>query len=58
MTAVLITIIAGIIEIADQLFGVAWQDYQAPIEIFLAAVTPLLVWFIPKWTETRWPLGG
>jgi len=48
MIAVIVTLITSVLEILDQLWGIAWHDYQASIEIFLAAITPILVWLLPQ----------
>jgi hypothetical protein len=48
MTATIITLITSLFEIVDQVFGFEWSAYQPGIEVFLAAITPLLVWLVPK----------
>lgn len=60
MIATLITVITGILEILDQLFATELgSTYAEVIEIFLAAVTPLLVWLLPHFAwRTRWPGHG
>lgn len=46
---VLMTGITSVLEIADMIFSGDWSSYSGDIEMFLAAVTPLLVWFVPRW---------
>lgn len=52
MMAVWITAVIAVLEIIDQIFGVQIGLSDAgvkAIEIFLAAVTPLLAWFGIHW---------
>ena len=51
MIALVVTLVTSALEIIDQLFGANWIDYRGDIEIALAAITPLLVWLLPK---IRW----
>jgi len=48
MIAVIITVITSVLEIITQLWGSNFAGLQAEIEIFLAAVTPVLVWLLPQ----------
>lgn len=55
MSALIITLITSLFEIADQLFGSQLGVNVPAIEIFLAAVTPLLVWLSTRFGWQRWP---
>jgi hypothetical protein len=58
MIPLVITIITSALEILDMVFGNNWIGLKEPIEIFLAAVTPLLVWLVPHFSwhaRERWP---
>ena len=48
MIAIIVTVVTGILEILDQLFGVQLGLPVEGIEILLAALTPLLVWLLPQ----------
>jgi hypothetical protein len=48
MTATIITLITSAAEIVDQLFGSNLGADVPGVEIFLAAITPLLVWLAPR----------
>jgi hypothetical protein len=47
MIAVIVTAVTSVLEIIDTLWGSNWMDFKDTIEIFLAAITPLLVWLLP-----------
>jgi hypothetical protein len=51
MIALVVTLVTSALEIADQLFSIDGESYREGIEVFLAAITPLLVWLAPsiKW---------
>jgi len=55
MIAIIVTVITGILEILDQLFGVQLGLPVEGIEILLAAITPLLVWLLP---QIQWKKAG
>jgi len=48
MIAVIVTVITSTLEILDQVLGVQIDLNVPAIEIFLAALTPMLVWLLPK----------
>lgn len=48
MIPVLVTVITGLLEIADMLFGSDLGLNVPAIEIVLAAITPILVWGLPQ----------
>jgi len=47
--ALLVTAITSVLEIADMIFSGDWSYYSGDVEIFLAAITPLAVWLVPRW---------
>jgi hypothetical protein len=48
--ALLVTGVTSLLEIFDVLFSTNLAPrYSDDVELFLAAVTPLLVWFVPRW---------
>lgn len=59
MIATVITLVTSVFEILDQLFGTEFGLNVPAVEIFLAAITPLLVWLVPNvaWRafNSRWP---
>lgn len=58
MIATIIALITSVLEILDQLFGTEFGVNVPAIEIFLAAITPILVWFIPNVAWRAFNLRG
>jgi hypothetical protein len=53
MTAFTVTLITSVLEITNTAWGVDWPAARDGVQITLAAITPILVWFMPH-LKKRW----